>query len=289
MRFPTDYDLAIRGFTTKDISAPSHAEVLAKLVAELAGQDELLVTWVSGRGDASRSAPWSQLVEAERAQIWARGGISLSDHAGKLVIGGATWRKVPRRERAAFVRAMGYRQNSVELFIDRSRLEDPSFRTRFLTTCRELARTFEVNYLAAHNPRATRLVFPTQSNLGAGVPGFHWVNVFGGPFVGLIGERKLLATPGAQCERLGEGILMLTCPDALLEPERAHAEAAPFRDHLGEQFFARSPPAQKPSPAVRSIFALPRLLLSGAREFTSKEYDAAVTPSFDYRAILLDD
>lgn len=288
MRPAIDYDLVALGYTTADIRQLARPRSLEAGLRELFGLEDLRVNWLPEGARSARKASWSSLSDEKLSDIYGRGAINLTDPEGQRFDAGLEWHRVPRSERQAFLTAHGYRQNLFTLHTDRHRLKEPVFREKYLELCKQLASAFEVSYLIVHNPAATPARLPTSAGLGAGLPGVYWVNVFGKPFLDILGADRLLKAPVAHAERLDSGHVLLVADDALLDPARAQAAAAPLRAYVGEQFFARAtPPAAQPG--VFSLFSLPGMLRKQGQSFTSTSGNAQVTPSFDYGAILLED
>ena len=277
-------DLVIRGYTTADLSEGIAPERLAAVLCRLLEVDDLSV--IAGEGGAgTKQHRWSMLDRAERSRLHARGGVQLRTLEGNQALGSISWRKIPREERNSYLRDFGHRQNSVSISLGRARLADPAFRERVLATCRELAGAFELNYLAAYNPDATPLLLPTEAELGLGLPGVYWVNLFGRPFVELLGERRLLEMSGVTVERLPGGQIMVVGPESLLDPVAAETVVRPLRASIGEEFFARMPD-KSTWDGVKSVGDLLRQT-SGEGQLKSNR--AQLTPKFDYRALFGDD
>lgn len=276
-----ELDLVIRGYTTADLSEGTAPARLAATFRRLLAVDDLIVRG----GDAEDSLRLSTLGSEEQSGLHAQGGVQFRGPEGQRALARLDWRRISREERDSYLRGQGHRQNSVSIVVERERLQDPAFRDRLVAACRELASAFELNYLAAYNTEATPLTFPTEAELGMGLPGVFWINLFGGPFVELIGEERLLAIPGARGERLPGGRIMVIGPDALLEPAGAEEVAQSLRAAIGEQFFARTPDR----PSMDGLRSLGDLLEQASAEGQLQANRAQHTPNFDYRAILLDD
>jgi hypothetical protein len=269
-----DYDLWLVGHTTRDIADPAHARRLAGDLRALFEVDELTVTWLPPGGQTARTAAWSSLGDEEVEAIYARGAISLSDPADRFSAG-LDWNRVPRREHETFLRNTGYRQNRVTLYTDEPR--DPALRGRYLDFCRAQSLALEVNYLYAYQQRLDDARFYTAAGIGAGLRDVYWVNVFGPPFVELIGVEHLLSAP-ARTERLGAA-------HVLLEVDRRDKDAV--HAHIGKEFFAPAP-AQPGQPGTVGLLGAVRMLRRQRAAFHDEGAQAARTPQFDFSRILVD-
>jgi hypothetical protein len=71
-----------------------------------------------------------------------------------------------------------------------------------------------------------------------GLPGLYWLNAYGGPYVELLGEEKLMTAPTAVTKRLG-GTVLLAIAESGRRWNTAHYRATEtaVRDHFGKEFF----------------------------------------------------
>lgn len=274
MRPELDYDLWLVGHTTRDVADPAHARRLAGDLRALFEADDLVVTWLPEGAQRARTAAWSSLADEEVDAIYARGAISLSD-PGDRFSAGLEWNRVPRREHDTFLRNTGYRQNRVTLYTDEPR--DAALRERYLDVCRSQSLALDVNYLYAYQQRLDDARFYTAAGIGAGLRDVYWVNVFGPPFVELIGVEHLLSAP-ARTERLGDRHVLL-----VVDRREKEAVAA----HIGKEFFA--PPAAQPAQSgTVGLLGAVRMLRKQRAAFHDESAQAARTPEFDFGAILVD-
>jgi hypothetical protein len=88
------------------------------------------------------------------------------------------------------------------------------------------------------------------------LPGIYWLNVFGRPYLDLIGEQQLLAAPAAAARHVGDHVLVQAYPDARAWADN-HAVRRSVMAALGaEYFFDR----HNPTAAYRAPdFGLPPL------------------------------
>jgi hypothetical protein len=270
-----DYDLWLVGHTTADISDLRHPRALAAALQAAFEVDDLVVEWLPEGAQRARTAAWSSLGEDELAAIYRRGAISLSDAGGRFT-GGLEWNKVPRREHESFVRNTGYRQNSLTLYADMPLEAAP--RERYLDLARAQSLALDVNYLYAYRHRLDDAQFRTAAGIGAGLRGVYWVNVFGPPFVELIGAERLLSAP-AQTERLGPGHVLL-----VVEREEADAVAA----HIGPEFFVPKGEAAPVGSGSSGLLGAIGALRKSRKGFHDEAAQAEKRPEFDFGAILVE-
>jgi hypothetical protein len=70
------------------------------------------------------------------------------------------------------------------------------------------------------------------------LPGMYWGNIFGKPYVKLMGRKRLLSTPGAVTESAGGHVLLRFGEDPWAWETRAYrAAVARGLDHVGRRFF----------------------------------------------------
>ncbi len=79
---------------------------------------------------------------------------------------------------------------------------------------------------------------PMGLDLSRSLPGLYWLNLFGGPYVELIGRSRLLATPAGRVEEVGVGVVVSLSegPWSWRTPEYRDTEQRVL-DHLGRDLF----------------------------------------------------
>lgn len=259
MRAAIEYDLWLVGQTTADLSDPAHARRLAAGLLELYGLDDLLVTWLPPKARAPVSRSWEELDAGELADVYGRGGINLADPDGRLFLATLDWQRVTAKERKNWERNLGKRQNRLQLSTDKERLAAPGFRDALVDLAAREAVALEANLLYGYDRRVSDDRYRTAEGIGAGLRDVYWLNVYGPPFVDLIGAERLLSAPAVT--RSVDGHVLVLAPDEALTTPGA---TAAIRAHLGEEFFV--PPGE------------PR----GFRD----DRGAARRPSFDWSGIL---
>src|SRR5262249_6175423 len=70
------------------------------------------------------------------------------------------------------------------------------------------------------------------------LPGLYWLNFFGAPYLKLIGQQRLIASPAHQVAGLDSGVLLAlgAAPGDWTTPDYQKREREVLR-HLGEKFF----------------------------------------------------
>lgn len=113
----------------------------------------------------------------------------------------------------------------------------------------------------ANNLDESRGVSAMGRDVRRHLPGLYWINVFGGPYIDLIGRDVLLRCPAHQVHDAGRAITLALYgePDAWASPE-GRARKATALEHLGHRYFFDRAAPDRPTSAPD--FGLPELSAS---------------------------
>jgi hypothetical protein len=169
-------------------------------------------------------------------------------------------------------------------------LTEEAFRSRIAALAKQLAVLSHATFLRVGGGKGYPKVSTNRLGLGAGLPGLYWINVFGPPFVRVVGKDRLLASPAFEVQELGDDVVYLRVSDEFSAPlDEGWADTyRNLKAHIGQEFFVTAG-GQVSAHGVLGISDLVRLLWRARAEFRDESINAAIRPEFDWSGIVVPD
>lgn len=127
--------------------------------------------------------------------------------------------------------------NQLTLSLNEKLITDLAFKERFVLFSEVAAKKMQPDFCFICDIKYADYKYGiNMAGLANGLRDIYWVNIFGPPFVRLIGEEKLLNVSSAKIvEKLGDTLIMLV----LDGPDENIAQQEKLKTEIGEQYFLR--------------------------------------------------
>lgn len=281
------------GYTTKNISDSSIAMEFIRSCLLLLGREEIEI--FDHRTSSERNETCinsGNISEQYVSLLYSDKQLHIQDSHERGFCCSINWHqfeseKILEKEQKKY----GQLQNSMEGFILPDYLAAPRFADSFLKWLHRVHQIFEFNYAFAYRKlpgteyRAS--YFNTVSGLGIGLLDVYEVNLFGLPYIDLIGRERLLSIPFGKAYDWGNAILFLPHfplfegAEAELSSRRKRAKGA-----IGFEYFA-GPRKQVPSKSgVVSIMEFLKWWWQERKIFYAEEHAAKKRPAFDFSGMI---
>lgn len=284
--------------TTDDISSLGRVRELATGLMEVSGDTDLRVSWDEPPDFVkARTARYRSLRDAKLTEIYAQGGIVLSDLEAGMLRASIEWNKLRGLDAQSFLRTRGYVQNRIAVHANARLLDDPVSKARYLELAKRLAVGFNVSLLYVYDPSSWDARYAGKSGLSVGLRDLYWVTVFGASFVEIIGRDRLLACPAKEVEALTSEMIFLRVTDAFFDPKHPSVRESyeTVRNCIGGRFFAKCHLERAPEvPSSgwllnpRRLLQLRRFFAEAKQQFEDDSISADICPTFDWTNIFLD-
>jgi len=277
------------GHTTDDISDVQSITRLAESLATLFPKAEAVAVWDEPGVMKTKRLALRDFSECELARVYSLGSFNLRDEASQQYEAGLIWNRVRKTERIRFLEKEGFQQNRVWLRIRRDALNDCAFRESYVQFCRDQANLFNVTYLYSFDSVKADAWFSSLRGLGAGLRDVYWINVFGSPYINMMGRDRLLDCPAFEVAALPNGHVVIRATEIFCDPDSPPLRdvRVQIRDHLGQRFFVKRP--TKPQWRIGGTNRLPFTAFLQSWVSWWCNIDAEVRPKFDWSAILLEE
>lgn len=230
----------------------------------------------------------------ELQKIYAKGGIYFSDPDEAIWHSFINWHKYKISKREYLRRFDGLEQNTCELMTSSLFLENPFWKEMYIELSIKMAQLFKSNYLYCYalNTGFDHF-FTSQSGLEIGLKDIYWLNIFGPPYIEMIGREKLLSCPAYEVREIEDKHILIQ-PLEQVAPagdEQMRSQCNKIKDHIGRQFFVC--PKIKPKYSVPnksgiiSFFDLIKFFWAINRNFKDERNAATVRPKFNWSNIFV--
>jgi len=287
-----DLDLWMIGHTTDDIRSLYYPNAFIEGLKKLFGNKDLKVQWLDNKSERLNKKEYSIMTTGEITAVYSKGAIALSDNDEKVFDAGIEWNRVRGREKEDFISSQGYSQNKILLKINSFMVKDDKFNERYIIFCSAMAKLFNVNYLYSYHYLHSNAMFCTKFGLLTGLKDIYWINIFGIPYIKIIGSHKLLTCPAFSVRQIDENHIIVQTTKNFIDPNSPSMEAVRnhIKNHLGLEFFVKNNILkQEKEGGIINIFQFMRFLYKSKKEFEDTSNDAIIHPTFDWSNIFFDD
>jgi len=284
-----EFSIRMEAFTTLDISDFSFFRCFLNELVDLFGEKRMSILDVLSPKEAysDKAIPLSSCSNKKLETIYSEGGAVLHDNDGQFFTQ-LNWIKHKGPDARRFVRAMGYKQNNIYFGANETSMSQNSFQMKILTLCDRVTEIFSVNYLCTYDLEYDKQGYGTKLELGAGLKNIYWLNIFGLPYIEILGREKLLSSPAYEVNGLGANHIRLLATPTYnsFKGKRRNELRAHIRDHFGEAYFTKKKSACHEGPNAGGLFTLLRIMRRSHKEFNDTSWYADIRPEFDYSQIL---
>jgi len=275
--------------TTIDISSYHYFQIFISELTRLFGLNRLRV--LDGlepeESFTNKTIPLENCSAVKLKEIYSQGGASLTDTKG-VFCAQISWHKNQGKDAHTFVKNMGYMQNKIIFIASAKAMMDKAFHRYFIHLCDWVTTTYSINYLCTYDLECDKLGYNTKLDIGAGLKNFYWLNIFGPPFIRILGKEKLSSSPVFEVRNVDKNhIRLLATPSFDMFKGLMRTELrSSVREHLGEAFFTKERPERPKVAKEGCILAIFGMMLRDHREFNDTSWHAENRPEFDFKEIL---
>lgn len=271
--------LEMRAHSTADISSISYYYDVVKLLEEIFPDSPPCL--VLDDGDKREVILCDQVTVDTVRKINNAQFLRLTDKDEKKYFFSIIWVKI--KDLDQHFKKNGQEQNVVFFSVcdDQVKADD------YISFCIAISELFEVNYQYSYFKPTASINFKSKLGLSIGLLDVYWLNIFGKPYIEMIGEKKLLDTPAYKVQKLKNSILVQSDEEFIDPTSALHMESAKLiRSHIGNEYFAGPVPDDGIASGNVGCLGLIKLLFSMKKNFNDVSYKAQVTPSFDWSRML---
>ncbi len=281
-------EVQLYGQTTANIRSLEFVDYFVDELKILFPSEEIFVEWTKPRSSRLLRAQYVSLSQEDKKQLVDGGVLGFSDSSGTRFLAGYQTYRISAHEWPGFVQTRGYVQNEITISVASSSLSLDSFRENFAAIAKRLAVKAAINFLRIGGAMGYPKISSTRLGLGAGLPGVYWVNVYGPPFVRIIGVTKLTASRAFDVQEIGPEIVYIRVSREFSGPlEESSSEIYDaLRAHIGKEYFI-NPPPPRASPQGHGAVSLLRFLWQARAEHRDDAINAQIRPEFDWTQIIV--
>jgi hypothetical protein len=284
---------AIVAITTANIEKVDLLEELTEITKKLFEVDDLLVTYLGSNGDEKEDVlskgSINSFMEAatQKTQFGLRGELIFYDLEKTIFSTRCEWNMFNNKSRFNNNEPT-YKHNEITVQFNNDFVKSIPNKDRIIDFCKKLSTTFDVDYLKVYSIKNDRFGNMGKFDLSNGIHDIYWLNIYGMPFVKIIGRQKLLASPAYISEEIGSELILLQACEQFCDHGDHDSTAIlnRIRAHIGEQFFYKSIQAKTEESGVFNVFNLFSTLWKAAKKHTDTAATADVCPSYDYTRMI---
>lgn len=284
------FENAIVAITTSALDDPVLFTRLCEDVKVLFEVDDVLVTYLAADGNEKKillsqcTATSLLLASTVKTVTGLKGDLALSSLDSDTFILRYSWAKFKKNKYAG----KSCRHNEISLHFDVSRFSSKDKGNQLIYFSKNLASKFEADYLKVYNIKNDKCGRTGKHDLSNGIHDIYWLNIFGRPFVDMIGRQKLLTSPAWNVQEIDEERVYVQACNIFCDHSQSDNASIlnKIREHVGEQYFYKIKSVDEDKSGVFTFFDFLKAMWKAARNEDNPKAKADVCPNYDYTKML---